>query len=84
MDSHTVEIKRMYVKPEYRNVGLGSSLLHALETWAKEMNYAKCVLETGKRQPDAVALYKKNGYTIIENYGPYKEVENSICFSKTL
>ena len=74
----------MYVDPSLRGQGIGTILLLALEKWAKEMNYANCVLETGKRQPDAVALYKKNGYSIVDNYGQYKGIENSICFSKTL
>ena len=83
-DSNSMEVKRMYVDPSIRGQGIGTTLLLALEKWAKEMNYAKCVLETGKRQPDAVALYKKNGYSVVDNYGQYKGIENSICFSKTL
>jgi hypothetical protein len=42
------------------------------------------VLETGKRQPDAVALYKKCGYKQIPNYGQYIGMENSVCFEKWL
>jgi hypothetical protein len=41
-------------------------------------------LETGKRQPEAIGLYKKNGYKLIPNYGQYAEVENSVCFEKEL
>ncbi|QWX82554.1 GNAT family N-acetyltransferase [Cellulophaga sp. HaHaR_3_176] len=80
----TVEIKRMFVKPEHQGKGLGSLILKALEDWAKLLNYSACVLETGIRQPDAIALYKKNGYLIIENYGQYIGVENSICFKKNI
>jgi GNAT superfamily N-acetyltransferase len=58
--------------------------LKALENWAREMSYSRCVLETGIRQPDAIALYKKNSYTLIPNYGQYIGVENSLCFEKYL
>ncbi len=55
-----------------------------LEFWATEMSYEKCVLETGKRQPEAIALYAKNGYKVMRNYGQYAGIENSICFEKAL
>ena len=48
------------------------------------VGFEKCILETGKRQPDAIALYKKNGYNLIENYGQYIGMENSVCFEKLL
>jgi putative acetyltransferase len=79
-----MEVKRMYVTPEKRNRGLASEILKELENWALEMSYNKCILETGKRQPDAISLYKKNGYAIIPNYGQYTGVENSVCFQKLL
>jgi len=41
-------------------------------------------LETGKKQPEAIALYKKNGYKLIPNYGQYAEIENSVCFEKVV
>ncbi|MGB5499367.1 MAG: GNAT family N-acetyltransferase, partial [Maribacter sp.] len=49
-----------------------------------ELSYEKCVLETGKRQPEAIQLYTKSGYKIIPNYGQYKGIANSICFEKIL
>ena len=79
-----MEVKRMYVLPERRGQGVATLLLNALETWAGELGYKKCVLETGKRQPEAIELYKKNGYVVIPNYGQYKGVENSVCFEKKL
>lgn len=78
------EVKRMYVSPEGRNKGVATKVLTELEKWAKELGYQKCVLETGKRQPEAIALYKKNGYEIIPNYGKYVNMENSVCFEKTI
>ena len=79
-----VEIKRMYTKPEWRGKGIAGEVLAELEKWGKEMGYQTCVLETGKRQPEAIALYKKQGYSLIDNYGQYEGVENSLCFGKTL
>jgi len=80
----TMEVKRMYVIPEKRNKGFASEVLKELENWALELSYNKCILETGKRQPEAISLYKKNGYSNIPNYGQYSGVENSVCFQKVL
>jgi len=83
-DNSSMEIKRMYTVPNMRGRGIATKVLGELETWASEMSCTRCVLETGKRQPDAVDLYKKNGYTQIPNYGQYTGMENSVCFEKTL
>jgi GNAT superfamily N-acetyltransferase len=80
----TVEVKRMFVDEAYRNKGIASTLLAALEDWAIELGNTRCLLETGIRQPEAIALYKKNGYRIIENYGQYAGVATSVCFEKEL
>lgn len=83
-DPSTMEVKRMFTLPAYRGKGIAGSILNALENWAKELSYKKCILETGKRQPDAISLYKKNGYSSIPNYGQYAGVDNSVCFEKKL
>lgn len=80
----TMEVKRMYVPPAKRGKGIAAGVLQELENWSREMDYKKTVLETGLKQPEAIALYKKNGYTIIPNYGQYAGVENSVCFEKLL
>ena len=80
----TMEVKRMFTFPEFRGQGIATKILLELEKWAKELGYKKCVLETGKRQLEAIQLYTKNGYKTIPNYGPYTNVENSICFEKYL
>ncbi|WP_339723887.1 GNAT family N-acetyltransferase [Maribacter stanieri] len=80
----SVEIKRMYVQPDYRGKGIASKVLLVLEKWAKELNYIYSVLETGLRQPEAIALYKKNNYIVTDNYPPYENMENSVCFKKVL
>jgi GNAT superfamily N-acetyltransferase len=65
-------------------LGIASKILTNLENWAEELSYKKCILETGKKQPEAIALYLKNDYTVIPNYGHYASVENSLCFEKKL
>ena len=77
-----MEIKRMFVSPENRNKGIASGILKELEKWTLELLYDKCILETGKRQPDAIRLYTKSGYKPIPNYGQYIGVENSVCFGR--
>jgi GNAT superfamily N-acetyltransferase len=79
-----MEVKRMYVSPAARKKGIATLVLSELEKWAHEMGYSKCVLETGKKQPEAIGLYEKNGYIIIPNYGQYAGVTNSVCFEKNL
>jgi GNAT superfamily N-acetyltransferase len=83
-DPATMEVKRMYTSPEKRGKGIAGSVLGELEKWAAELSYKTCVLETGKRQPEAIALYKKYGYRVIPSYGKYVNVENSVCFQKQL
>jgi GNAT superfamily N-acetyltransferase len=83
-EGSSVEIKRMYVLPEGRSVGTGLHIVKELEKWASELNYTRCVLETGKRQPEAIRLYEKAGYKRIKNYGQYENDENSVCMSKEI
>ena len=84
LEPGSMEVKRMYVLPEYRGKGIASIILRELEVWAKELGYQRCILETGKRQPEAIRLYEKNDYSRIVNYGPYQGIENSVCFEKRL
>ena len=83
-ESNSVEIKRMYVHPDHRKKGIASQVLAELERWAAEIKYPYTVLETGKKQPEAIALYQKSGYSIIPNYPPYENMDNSVCMKKTL
>ena len=80
----SVEVKRMYTVSSARNRGVASALLAALEKWAIELGHTHTCLETGTRQPDVIRLYEKNGYQLIQNYGPYAGMENSKCFMKKL
>jgi GNAT superfamily N-acetyltransferase len=83
-DRSTMEVKRMFVKDEYRSKGIATKVLIDLESWTKELGFSKCILETGLKQPEAIHLYKKNGYTLIPNYGQYIGVDNSVCMEKVL
>ncbi len=80
----TVEVKRMFVEPSARRKGIAAKILTALEEEARNYSMQFCVLETGKRQIEAVPFYQKCGYKIIENYGQYVGMENSVCFRKGL
>jgi GNAT superfamily N-acetyltransferase len=82
--AYTMEIKRMYVLPESRKKGAASKILSELEIWTSELSFTKCILETGLKQPEAIGLYKRNGYKLIPNYGQYAQVENSQCFEKEI
>jgi putative acetyltransferase len=83
-EQDVMEVKRMYVLPDQRGKGIAALILAELETWAKELQYKQCILETGLKQPEAIKLYQKCGYTQIPNYGQYKDVENSVCFEKLI
>jgi len=83
-NNRTMEIKRMYTLPKKRGKGIATQVLTELEVWAKEMKYGKCILETGKKQPEAIRLYEKNGYKQIPNYDQYVGMENSVCFEKII
>ncbi len=78
------EIKRMYVLPEHRGKGVGRAILSALEARAAEMGYKSVRLETGTKQPEAIALYKSAGYAGILNFGEYADNPMSVCFEKKL
>ncbi|MEO6130241.1 MAG: GNAT family N-acetyltransferase [Saprospiraceae bacterium] len=79
-----MEIKRMYTSPDHRGKGIASQILNELELWTSEIGFIKCILETGKKQEEAIHLYSKSGFKLIPNYGQYIGVENSICFEKVV
>jgi GNAT superfamily N-acetyltransferase len=80
----TIEVKRMYVKPDFRGRGISRLILTELENWAGELGYTESVLETGNQQTEAINLYHRFGYREIPNYGNYEGTETSICMSKKL
>jgi putative acetyltransferase len=83
-ETHVAELKRMFVLPEARGNGIASSLITELESWITELKYTTCILETSNKLVNAIALYTKFGYQVIQNYGQYANVESSICMKKTL
>ena len=83
-NDYTVEIKRMYVRREYRSQGIGKKILLELEKWAKELDYSKAILQTGSKHIEAIGLYNSYGYNRIDNYGQYIGTSDSICFEKIL
>jgi GNAT superfamily N-acetyltransferase len=78
------EIKRMYTAPAARRRGVSRAVLLRLESEAARLGYRRLQLETGHRQPEAVALYEGEGYHRITPYGQYAGDELSICYAKDL
>jgi GNAT superfamily N-acetyltransferase len=79
------EIKRVIVSADHRGRGMGGALLAHLEQLARVGGARRVILQTGDRQPDAVALYERVGYTPIPIYEPYVEtIPNSLCFERVL
>jgi GNAT superfamily N-acetyltransferase len=75
----------MYVIPEARGLGLARRILATLEDDARAAGRTRMVLETGTRQPEAIALYTFSGYLpCAPKFGHYREYENSRCFAKLL
>jgi GNAT superfamily N-acetyltransferase len=83
-DKTAIELKRMYIEPAYRGLGVASAIVKELENWAQELGYTDVFLETGKGQPQAIQLYQKLGYQQIENFGDYAFWDNSVCMKKDL
>ena len=84
IDDTSAEIKRMYVLPGTRRLGAGVAILTGLEAWGAELGFKVARLETSRRLDAALNLYRRSGYTNIANYGPYADVEDSVCLEKTL
>ena len=79
-----IEVKRVFVRPEARRTGAAADLMLELENWARELGFEQVILETSIEFHPALALYRSLGYIQTEKYDPYKNVDLSICFSKTL
>lgn len=78
------EVKRMFVKPESRGLGVAYRALVELEDWAREAGLRRFQLETGAELPDARRLYERSGYQYIPNYEPYVGLDRSVCMAKDL
>ena len=84
LDDDTVEIKRMFVAAEFRGRGFARAVLARLEELADEMGARRIVLETGLKQPEAMALYATSGYERIDGFGHYRDQPLSASFGKAL
>lgn len=74
----------MFVRPDWRGRRIAAEILTDLENWAVDFGFSEYVLETGFKQPEAIALYERSGYKVIPNYGQYVGVGNSVCMHKTV
>jgi len=85
LDASTGELKRMFVRPEWRGKGCGRRLLAALETEAERLRIRRLVLETGIRQTAALGLYRSSGFTDMPPFGEYlASPGTSVCMQKVL
>lgn len=82
IEDNDAEVKRMYAK--HIGLGIGSEVINYLEKKAKSMGYLKLILETRLINQKAVSFYKKQGYSVIDNYGKYQNNSEAICFEKIL
>lgn len=84
LEDGRAELKRMYVRPQYRGNRYAESLLKYIENEVRSAGVFNIVLETGIRQESALKLYKRNAYIEIDKYGQYKGKALSICLGKSL
>jgi GNAT superfamily N-acetyltransferase len=87
VEPHVAEIKRMYVSPSARGLGVGRQILDVLEAEARKLGVRRIVLETGPRQPEAIALYTHAGFERIPLFGDYLNTPHpdlSVCMAKDL
>ncbi len=76
------EVKRMYARSQAR--GVGTAILQAIESYAKENSYTTLWLETRRVNTQAVQFYLRHGYQPIDNYGKYQGNPAATCFEKRL
>ena len=81
-DDECAEVKRVFIKPEYRGKGISRELMKRLENAAKEQGFRCLILESGEPLVAAMSLYRKLGYEVIPNYGQYKDMPDSVCMKK--
>jgi len=83
-NKNAVELKRMFVSPKARGLGLAQMIIGELEVEAKNQGFEIMILETLYKQIEAINLYQKVGFEIVDNYEPYVGLTNSICMSKSI
>lgn len=78
------ELKRIFVCEDFRREGLGKKVVNELEKKAIEKGYKRLILETGRVLLSAQKMYLRLGFKVIDNYGQYKEMKDSVCMEKVL
>jgi putative acetyltransferase len=84
LDPTTVEVKRMYVEPEQRGRGVAKEILQRLEAAGRELGARRAVLETGIHQDEAIGLYRRAGYNLVDCWGEYTTSPTSVCYEKMI
>ena len=79
-----VEIKRVWVEPEWRGKHIATALMDQIEDKARQMGFKRAILQTRPIMPDAVGLYESRGYVLVENYPPYDKLDGAICMALDL
>ena len=80
----TVELKRVFIRPDFQGRGIGTRLVSLLMEWAEELGYERMLLETGGLLTESCAVYRKLGFEVIPNYGPYVDMAESLCMAGNL
>ncbi len=83
-DTSAAEVKRVFVRSNYRGQGISKRILESLEQKARAKGYSRLILETGRPLVAALELYKRFGFQVRPNYGQYKDMTDSICMEKSL
>ena len=83
-DDENIELKRVFVHNEYQGQGIGSTLVSLLIEWAAELGYRRMILETGELLAESCAVYRKLGFAVIPNYGPYADMPESLCMAREI
>ena len=78
------EVKRVWVEPTYRRLGIASALMERIEEKARGLGFRRVILQPRPIMPDAVGLYTKRGYALIPNYPPYDRLDGAVCYAKKL
>ena len=84
LDESTAEVKRMYVEPKLRKLGVAKGILDHLEGVASTLGAHRLVLETGIDQEEAIGLYLRAGFKQVDCWGEYATAPTSVCYQKTL
>jgi GNAT superfamily N-acetyltransferase len=82
IDDGVFEVKRMYVRDEFRGRGLSRLMFSKLELMARDIGCCMLRIETGDKQPEALGLYRSVGFAETQRFGPYIKNEYSVCFAK--